>query len=211
MTLPSLSKLAVCQRGRGVGHPEPLTIGLLFARERTVTAVGALRFEIRTTSSTWATLDGWVMRVGELLSPIVAAMGQELLRGDYIQADETPVDVQMHDGRGKNHQAYLWQYSRPAGPVVFDFRMGREREGPKRFLGNFEGILITVWMSLTSTQIRAETFPNGVPIRSRYLRVQQLLDWYPFKRAKLYEILARGDIKSFVLKERGAIRTLSAV
>ncbi len=88
-----------------------------------------------------ATLDGWVMRVGELLSPIAAAMGQELLKGDYIQADETPVDVQMHDGRGKNHRAYLWQYSRPAGPVVFDFRMGREREGPKRFLGNFEGIL----------------------------------------------------------------------
>jgi transposase len=88
-----------------------------------------------------ATLDGWVMRVGELLSPIAAEMGQELLRGDYIQADETPVDVQMHNGRGKNHQAYLWQYSRPAGPVVFDFRMGREREGPKRFLGNFEGIL----------------------------------------------------------------------
>ena len=25
--------------------------------------------------------------------------------------------------------------------VVFDFRMGREREGPKRFLGHFEGIL----------------------------------------------------------------------
>ena len=24
---------------------------------------------------------------------------------------------------------------------MFDFRMGREREGPKRFLGNFEGIL----------------------------------------------------------------------
>jgi len=88
-----------------------------------------------------ATLDGWVMRVGELLSPIAVAMGQELLRGDYIQADETPVDVQMHDGRGKNHQAYLWQYSRPEAPVVFDFRMGREREGPKRFLGNFEGIL----------------------------------------------------------------------
>ena len=88
-----------------------------------------------------ATLDGWVMRVGELLSPIAAAMGQELLKGDYIQADETPVDVQMHDGRGKNHQAYLWQYSRPEGPVVFDFRMGREREGPIRFLGNFDGIL----------------------------------------------------------------------
>jgi hypothetical protein len=40
-------------------------------------------------------------------------MGRELLEGDYIQADETPVGVQMHDGRGKNRQAYLWQYSRP--------------------------------------------------------------------------------------------------
>ena len=88
-----------------------------------------------------ATLDGWVMRVGELLRPISAAMGQELLSGSYIQADETTVAVQMHDGRGKNHQGYLWQYSHPAGPVVFDFRLGREREGPKRFLGNFEGLL----------------------------------------------------------------------
>jgi transposase len=88
-----------------------------------------------------ATLDGWVMRVGELLSPIAAAIGRELLRGTYIQADETPVGVQMHDGRGKNHQAYLWQYGTPAGSVVFDFRLGRGREGPKRFLGQFEGIL----------------------------------------------------------------------
>ena len=88
-----------------------------------------------------ATLDGWVMRVGELLRPVRAAMAQELLAGNYIQADETPVGVQSEKVRGKNHQAYLWQYSRPGATAVFDFRMGREREGPKRFLGNFEGIL----------------------------------------------------------------------
>jgi len=88
-----------------------------------------------------ATLDGWVMRVGELLSPIAAAIGRELVSGTYIQADETPVGVQMHDARGKNHQAYLCQYVRPGGKVVFDFRLGRGRDGPKRFLGQFEGIL----------------------------------------------------------------------
>ena len=76
-----------------------------------------------------ATMDGWVMRVGELLTPIVSIMGREFLEGDYIQADETPVGVQMHDGKGKNRQAYLWQYSRPNRSVVFDFRLGREREG----------------------------------------------------------------------------------
>ena len=89
------------------------------------------------------TLDGWVMRVGELLIPVVAAMRRELLRGSYIQADETPVAVQMHDRRGKNRQAYLWQYGRPTGAVVFDFRLGRGRDGPKQFLDKFEGILQT--------------------------------------------------------------------
>ena len=90
-----------------------------------------------------ATLDGWVMRVGELLIPMAAAMRSELVGGSYIQADETPVDVQLHDGRGKNHQAYLWQYGRPGGVVVFDFRLGRGRDGPKKFLGSFAGILQT--------------------------------------------------------------------
>ena len=90
-----------------------------------------------------ATLDGWVMQVGESLRPLVEVMARELLAGDYIQADETPVGVQTHDRRGKNHQAYLWQYGRPGGSVVFGFRMGRGREGPKQFLGNYAGILQT--------------------------------------------------------------------
>jgi len=90
-----------------------------------------------------ATLDGWVLKVGELLVPMVAAMRRELISGSYIQADETPVDVQTREGRGKNHQGYLWQYSRPGGTVVFDFRLGRGRDAPKRFLGQFEGILQT--------------------------------------------------------------------
>jgi transposase len=90
-----------------------------------------------------ATMDGWVMQVGEMLMPVSAAIGRELIGGGYIQADETPVPVQMHDKRGKNHQAYLWQFGRPGGSVVFDFRMGRGREGPKQFLGQFEGILQT--------------------------------------------------------------------
>ena len=90
-----------------------------------------------------ATMDGWVMTVGGLLIPVAAAMGRELLGGPYIQADETPVDVQMHDRRGQNHQAYLWQYSRPGGSVVFDFQLGRGREGPRKFLNGFNGILQT--------------------------------------------------------------------
>lgn len=90
-----------------------------------------------------ATLDGWVLQVGELLRPLVGVMGRQLVRGSYLQADETPVDVQMHDGRGRNRQAYLWQYGRPGGETVFDFRLGRDRAGPKYFLQDFHGVLQT--------------------------------------------------------------------
>lgn len=90
-----------------------------------------------------STLDGWVLRVGELLLPLAEAMAAEIRAGTYIQADETPVAVQTHDRRGKNHQAYLWQYGRPGGGVVFDYQPGRSRAGPARFLGSFAGILQT--------------------------------------------------------------------
>jgi len=48
-------------------------------------------------------------------------------------------------------------------------------------------------------------------LRSRYIRVAQALEWYPFKRAKLYELISSCRIKSFVLKERGAIRGLRLI
>jgi hypothetical protein len=70
-------------------------------------------------------------------------MRRDLLAASYLQADETPVPVQMHDRRGENHQAYLWQYGKPGGETVFDFCLGRGREGPRKFLGEWEGILQT--------------------------------------------------------------------
>ena len=90
-----------------------------------------------------STLNDAVMCVGELLIPMVGVMKRDLLAGHYIQADETPVGVQTHDKRGSNHQAYFWQYGSPGKGVVFDFRMGRDRDGPKQFLGQFEGLLQT--------------------------------------------------------------------
>ena len=62
-------------------------------------------------------------------------MRRDLLRASYLQADETTVPVQMHDKRGADHQAYLWQYGKPGGETVFEFQLGRGREGPKKFSG----------------------------------------------------------------------------
>ena len=75
--------------------------------------------------------------------PVADAMRRDLLKATYLQADETTVPVQMRDGRGSDHQAYLWQYGKPGGETVFEFQMGRGREGPQKFLGQWEGILQT--------------------------------------------------------------------
>jgi transposase len=87
------------------------------------------------------TLCGWVMQSGAWLEAVCGAMRADLLAGSYIQADETTIGVQSKQTKGRNHLGYMWEYSRPGGPVVFDFRMGRSREGPRKFLGQFNGFL----------------------------------------------------------------------
>jgi transposase len=88
-----------------------------------------------------STLNAAVMAAGELLLPVVAVLKRDLLEGGYIQADETPIGVQSPQTKGRNHQGYEFQYSRPGGPVVFDFCMSRAREGPAEFLRDYGGIL----------------------------------------------------------------------
>jgi transposase len=54
-----------------------------------------------------STINDAVLRVGELLIPIVDVMKRDLLAGDYIQADETYVGVQTPDKKGENHTGIL--------------------------------------------------------------------------------------------------------
>jgi len=84
------------------------------------------------------TLCGWVMGAGELLRPLAAAMRADLIGGGYIQVDETPVPVHTPEG---NRRAWLWEYSRPDGPVLFEFNPSRGRAGPAEWLKGYRGLL----------------------------------------------------------------------
>ena len=90
-----------------------------------------------------STINDAVLRVGELLIPIVEVMKRDLLAGNYIQADETYVGVQTDEKKGRNHTGYFWQYSAPGKGVVFDFEMTRGKEVPKVFFKDYGGILHT--------------------------------------------------------------------
>jgi len=89
------------------------------------------------------TLINVIMRAGGWLEALMPTLKLDLFEGGYLQADETRVPCQSPEVRGRNHRAFLWEYSRPKGPVVFDFQMGRSRASPLAFLKGFRGILQT--------------------------------------------------------------------
>jgi len=59
------------------------------------------------------TLTEAILAAGSLLRPVVQAQKAQLLAGGYVQADETPVPCQTPEKTGRNHRAYLWEYSAP--------------------------------------------------------------------------------------------------
>jgi len=87
------------------------------------------------------TLTDAILAAGGLLQPVVKAMQVELLAVGYVQADETTLPCQTGERTGRNHEAWMWEFSRPGSIVVFDFQMGRGREGPREFLKGFRGKL----------------------------------------------------------------------
>jgi transposase len=89
------------------------------------------------------TMGCWIEQTAELLKPVYRSIREDLLRGNYLHADETPIRYLDPDVKGKSQQGYLWTYSRPGGDVLFEWRVSRSREGPEQFLKHFRGKLQT--------------------------------------------------------------------
>jgi transposase len=83
----------------------------------------------------------WVEHGARWLQLVVGQMKTELLAGDYLQVDETPVKVMDPEVRGKCATGFLWLAGRPGGDVLFEFHPGRGKEYAKQLLGDFTGYL----------------------------------------------------------------------
>jgi transposase len=84
----------------------------------------------------------WTGAATALLAPVVNRMKTDLLRGGYVQIDETPIRCNDPDLRdGQTTTGWLWALSRPGGDVVFEWRHSRRHEEAARLLGEFSGLL----------------------------------------------------------------------
>lgn len=64
------------------------------------------RFGVRFTSTTFA---NWMITAAhKVLSPLIERMNRHLLQSDYIQADETTLQVLQEPGKKARQKSYLW-------------------------------------------------------------------------------------------------------
>jgi transposase len=90
------------------------------------------------------TISDWVRQSCEPLELLYEKLKDEILKSDYLQADETPLPVLDKDKPGATHQGYYWVYHSPDKKLVlFDYRQGRGKIGPHEMLKEFSGYLQT--------------------------------------------------------------------
>lgn len=99
-----------------------------------------------------SSVNGWFVATCTLLKPLYEKLKQKILESDYIQADESPIQVQDSEKKprpalasgGKTHRGYQWVYHDPLTKLVlFDYQKGRGQNGPKEILAAFAGVLQT--------------------------------------------------------------------
>lgn len=85
-----------------------------------------------------SSVNDWFVATCTLLKPLYESLKQKILESDYLQADESPIQVQDSDIKGKTHRGYQWIYHDPLTRLVlFDYQKGRGKNGPKDILSAF--------------------------------------------------------------------------
>lgn len=92
-----------------------------------------------------ATMASWMIKVGELLTPVINLMEDELLESEYVQADETRVQVLKEPGKRPESLSYMWVRGRkyPGAPpiILFEYDPTRSGEVAKRLFAGYRGYL----------------------------------------------------------------------
>jgi transposase len=91
------------------------------------------------------TLAMWMVRVGQLVQPLINVLREGLMSESYLLMDETTVQVLKEAGKSAESNSYLWVQMN-AGPhrtVLFDYDPTRSSAAPVRLFKGFEGALHT--------------------------------------------------------------------
>ncbi len=86
----------------------------------------------------------WVIRLDDVFKPLINLLQEQQLSSDYLQADETRIQVLKEDGKVATSDKWMWLIrggppDRPA--VLFHYDASRSEDVPSRLLDGFAGVL----------------------------------------------------------------------
>ncbi len=91
-----------------------------------------------------SSLANWMVKVGELVQPLINLLREDLLSSGFVQCDETRYQVLKEPGKRAESQSYLWvQHAPDLGIVIYEYDPSRSAEVPKRLFAGFEGYMQT--------------------------------------------------------------------
>ena len=93
-----------------------------------------------------ATLASWMVKMGDLVEPLMSRIRDEIRSNSFVQCDETPFQVLKEPGKRAQSQSYLWvlrggEQNHPL--IYYEYDPSRSSEVPKRLLRGFQGFLQT--------------------------------------------------------------------
>ena len=171
-----------------------------------------------------ATISGWVHATCKLLQPLYDVLKQEVLSQDYLQADETTIAVMDKEKQGATHQGYHWVYHAPEiKMVLFNYRQGRGRDGPREILKDFRGHLqadgynayeifdnerITLLHCMAHARRKFEQALDDDKVRAEYV-LQEMQKLYAFERKAREENFTQ--IQRYELRQVESISVLQSL
>ncbi len=93
-----------------------------------------------------STLARWMIQCGEQLTPMINLMRDELLSSQYVQCDETTIQVLKEKNRAAESKSYMWAMASmsPEKPIIlYEYRASRSADTACNLLQGFKGFLQT--------------------------------------------------------------------
>lgn len=95
---------------------------------------------------TRSTMANWIIRLDDIFKPLINLLREHQLGGDYLQADETRLQVLKEDGKAATSDKWMWLIR--GGPpdqsaVLFEYDPSRSATVPVRLLDGYQGVLQT--------------------------------------------------------------------
>lgn len=87
------------------------------------------------------TLSEWCGAVADLLKPVATQIAADVLSSQWVQSDDTGVDVQDRTATPQSRKGHVWAYRGSDASAFYDFTWMRNSEGPLRVLAHFRGYL----------------------------------------------------------------------